>query len=136
VIENESVDLIYSHAVLEHVNDLESAYRTMYRWLRPGGFISHQIDFRSHGMTQEWNGHWAVSEMQWKIAAGKRLYLINRQPCSEHVRNIEENGFEIVYYMDKREESSIERKQLARRWKDLSDEDLRCSGAFIQARKR
>ena len=57
VIEQGTVDLVYSQAVLEHVVDLDPTYDALRRWLKPGGFMSHQIDFRSHGLAPEWNGH-------------------------------------------------------------------------------
>ena len=62
IIENDSVDLIFSQAVLEHVEDLRNTYRAMYRWVKKDGFISHQIDFESHGLSDEWNGHWSFSD--------------------------------------------------------------------------
>jgi SAM-dependent methyltransferase len=136
VVKDDSIGLILSHAVLEHVNDLEKTYAAMYRWLKPGGFISHQIGFDSHKLTPEWNGHWGISEPLWRLAVGRRPYFINRMPCSAHFDLLNKSGFEIVYYTDKqREGTAIGRDKLARRWKSLSDEDLYCSDAFFQGRK-
>ena len=53
VIEQRGVDMIFSQAVLEHVDDLATAYSAMRGWLAAGGWLSHQIDFRSHGTAQE-----------------------------------------------------------------------------------
>ena len=52
-----SVDLIFSQAVLEHVDDVALACDAQSRWLRPGGAVSHTIDYRSHGVTPrvEWS---------------------------------------------------------------------------------
>lgn len=36
-IENNSVDLAYSRSVMEHVEDIEGAYKEIYRVLKPGG---------------------------------------------------------------------------------------------------
>src|SRR5437867_6507385 len=57
-----SVDLIPSQAVLEHVDDLGGVYRAMAAWLKPGGRISHTIDFRAHGVSPYTNGHWAYPD--------------------------------------------------------------------------
>lgn len=57
IIKNETVDMIYSQAVLEHVNDLEFTYKSLFSWIKKGGYMSHQIDFKSHGITDQWNGH-------------------------------------------------------------------------------
>lgn len=37
IIENDSIDLIISHSVMEHVNDIEMAYKAMATWIKPGG---------------------------------------------------------------------------------------------------
>ena len=82
------MDWIYSHSVMEHVDDVEGAYAAMHRWLRPGGFVSHQIDLRSHELFPEWNGHWGVPRWKWRVIRGRRVYLINRLPASAHARAI------------------------------------------------
>lgn len=45
-----SVDLIWSQAVLEHVRlaDLDATIAELRRVLRPGGLMSHEVDFRDH----------------------------------------------------------------------------------------
>lgn len=85
-VEPSSVDWIYSQSVMEHVDDVEEAYACMHRWLRPGGYLSHQIDLTCHELWPEWNGHWGVSGRQWRIVRGRRVYLINRLPYSAHSR--------------------------------------------------
>jgi SAM-dependent methyltransferase len=134
--EKESVDLIYSQAVLEHVDDLQNAYRSMKLWLKPKGFISHQIDFRCHGMTDEWNGHWTYSDFMWKLIRGNRPYLLNREPHSTHIRILEEESFNIVCDKKIKSKSHITRNKLAQRFKDISDDDITTSGSFIQAIKQ
>ena len=62
-----SIDMLFSHAVLEHVDDLEVTYRAMREWLAPDGWMSHQIDFRCHGIWTEWNAHWACPDWLWKV---------------------------------------------------------------------
>ena len=67
---------------------------------------------------------------------GKRPFLINRVPYSEHKRLLQSNGFEVVQEMQKYRSDGVDRTRLARRWKDLSEDDLTCSGAFVQVRKQ
>jgi len=134
-LREESVDMVYSQAVLEHVDDLAGTYASIHRWLKRGGYMSHQIDFRSHGTANAWNGHWTYSDLTWRIMRGRRPYLINRAPASEHLRLIRENGFEIVTAIPVRSESAVTRTSLAPRFRELSDEDLTTSGLFVQARK-
>jgi len=136
VINKESVDLIISHSVLEHVSDLRKTYQALRLWLKPGGLMSHQIDFGSHALSIKWNGYRAYSELLWKIIMGKQSFLINRQPYSVHIDIMKNNGFKIICNLKRYTmEDGIQRSQLSAYWKDISDDDLTCSGAFIQAQK-
>ena len=134
-IERDSLDLVFSQAVLEHVDQLADTYRAIYEWLRPNGYMSHQIDFKCHDSAREWNGHWTYSELMWKIVRGKDTWLINREPHSTHIRLMREAGFRIVEDTRVERSSSIARSHLATRFKTLTDEDLRTGDAFIQALK-
>ena len=141
IIENDSVDLIFSQAVLEHVEDLRNTYNAMYRWVKKGGFISHQIDFESHGLSDQWNGHWSFSDLTWKLIKGKRQYLINREPLSKHLEAAQDAGFEIVSVVPIKsfphEEyiGTIERSQLAKKFKNMSEEDFTTTSAYVLAKK-
>lgn len=132
VIEKESVDVIFSHSVLEHVVDIDSTYRALYAWLKPGGRMSHQIDYTSHNLSEEWNGYRTYSEFLWKIMLGKRPFMINRQPHSIHVNLLKENGFEIVCEIRNERSDGIQRRQLSAYWSGISDDDLNCAGALLQ----
>jgi hypothetical protein len=133
VIEPGSLDMIFSQAVLEHVDDLRMTYRTMHAWLAEGGFLSHQIDFRCHQTAKEWNGHWAYSDPVWWAIRGGRPYLINRCSHSVHLRLLAEEGFTVVCDRTFSLPSGLRRDRLAPRFRDMPDEDLSIAGAFIQA---
>jgi hypothetical protein len=135
MMEKESVDLIMSHSVLEHVVDLESTYRAFSIWLNQDGMMSHQIDFESHMLSAKWNGYRAYSEIFWKMIIGNRPYLLNRQPCSVHINLIRENNFELICHLQRYRTDGIRRSQLAPRWKTMSEDDFSCSETFIQAKK-
>ena len=134
-LDTEKIDMIYSQAVLEHVEELEGTYRAMHEWLRPDGFMSHQIDFKCHGTADEWNGHWRYSDSLWKLIKGRRPYLINREPYSTHVMLLLDTGFKVVHEQRSLAASAMERSSLAERFAGLSDNDLTTSGVFIQALK-
>jgi hypothetical protein len=131
-IAEHSIDLIYSQAVLEHVENLRQVYRTMHRWVRATGVMSHQIDYRCHGKADEWNGHWSYSDAAWKIVVGRRPYLLNRAPHSEHMRLLRESGFDVAR-VDLQRAAALPRSRLARRFRDLSNEDLTTCGAYVVA---
>jgi hypothetical protein len=134
-MQHNSVDVIISHSVLEHVADLAATYTALYQWLKPGGRMSHQIDFSSHGLSKAWNGHWACSELLWKVIAGNRPFLINRQPISTHVDLMKDNGFQILSVMKYDRNDGIVKSQFSTRWKEISESDSMCSSALIQAKK-
>jgi len=48
-----SVDIIYSCAVLEHVHNLELCFSEMARVLKNGGLMYHEVDLRDHIFSQE-----------------------------------------------------------------------------------
>jgi hypothetical protein len=133
VLPSGSQDLVFSQAVLEHVDALPDAYRAMRGWLRPSGFLSHQIDFKSHEWAATWDGHWRYGDVHWKILRGRDSWFINRQPFSAHVQLLEQVGFRIVYTQAVRSDPSYERNALARRFCTMPDEDRHISEAFLLA---
>jgi trans-aconitate methyltransferase len=132
VVEDGGVNMIFSQAVLEHVDDLKTAYFAMRAWLAPGGWLSHQVDFRSHSTARDWNGHWTYGDMTWRMLRGRRTFLINREPHSTHIRLLREAGFAVVCD-ETVSGAAVDRRTLAPRFEQMSDVDLTTSGAFIQA---
>jgi hypothetical protein len=126
------MDMIFSQAVLEHVEDLPAVYRALHQWLHPEGFMSHQIDFGSHGLTKDWNGHWTIGDRQWRLIRGTRPYLINRIPYSGHLMEQQEAGFAIVTNVITHRKP-LPRESLSERFKSLTDDDLSTASAFLQS---
>jgi hypothetical protein len=141
IIESNSVDVVFSQAVLEHVEDIKHTYNAMYRWVKKGGYISNQIDFESHGLSDEWNGHWSFSDLTWKLIKGNRPYLINREPLSKHLEAAQDAGFKIVSVIPVKTfptdvyTGTIERGKLAQKFKNMSEEDFTTASAHILAKK-
>ena len=135
VIENGTVELVLSQTVLEFPHDLAGMYAEMCRWLKPGGIMSHEIDFKSLGITVEWNGHWSCSDALWRLAAGRRRHRLNREPHSTHIALLQKMGCRVVCDERTVQPSGVTRAQLAPRFRHLTDEDLTTSSALIQAVK-
>lgn len=132
-VRQESVmDLVYSHSVLEYMDDLDACYQKQWQWLRPGGYISHQIDLTSHSLSKNWDGFRGYRETTWSAMRGKRPFGLNRQPCSAHILAIERAGFDIVVDFRRHAEPLTAPTS---KWSHLSNDDLSTSGLFIQARK-
>jgi hypothetical protein len=91
------VDLIISQAVLEHVDDLETAIQKMTAFLRKGGIMSHVIDYTAHETHNTWNGHWSYPPLIWKIIAKGRSYPLNRKPHSFYLKLFRENNLKIRF---------------------------------------
>jgi hypothetical protein len=135
VLSETPVDLIFSHSVLQYLQDLDGAYALLHGWLKPGGAISHQIDFSSMGLTRKWNGYRSCPEAVWKRVVGDASYVINRAPHSVHLDLLARHGFDVLVDLTSHRGDGLQRAELAPTWKHLDDFDLSCSGAFIQAQR-
>ncbi len=93
---DEPVDVIISESVLEHVDDLPSTYAFFARALAADGVMAHLIDYTSHNLADEWNGHWVCAPKLWSIVRGKREFLINRKPHQYHLDLLAENGMRVI----------------------------------------
>ncbi|MDQ6670139.1 MAG: methyltransferase domain-containing protein [Chloroflexota bacterium] len=131
-----SFDLIYSQAVLEHVDQLDQMYAAMHAWLKPGGVMSHDIDFSHHRIGPLWNSHWSYSRRVWRLIRGRRAWLLNRQPHSRHLEIIRRSGFELVADVSTRRTVGLKRSDLASEFADMSDDDLVTSESYVLAIKR
>lgn len=138
-----SFDAVFSQAVLEHVEDLGGTYRLIFSLLRPQGWSWHVIDFRCHGVSSDWNGHWRYPEWLWKIVAGRREFLLNRLTLSEHLARAREAGFWIESVFPYRDgehprlaaKSHLKPSSFVHPFNRMSHEDATTMGALLVMRK-
>ena len=97
--------------------------------------MSHQIDFKSHGTSREWNGHWVYPAPVWRLIRGNRRYLLNRQPCGVHLRALKLNGFSVIAEERVRLPSRLQRSRLNGSLRNMPEDDLTTAGIFLIARK-
>lgn len=135
VIQPGTVGMVLSQYVLEHVDQLEKTYSTIYKWLIPGGISSHVVDYSCHNLAREWNGHWQYGDLTWRMIRGKKPYLLNRVPYSHHIDLIEANGLHIVDVEKNKALSNLRQKNLAPVFRNLSDDDITTRGAYIMSKK-
>jgi SAM-dependent methyltransferase len=131
----ESLDLVFSQAVLEHVDDLENTYRAMCSWLKHGGYASHVIDFSAHHLSPFWNGHWAFTDREWSLVRGRREFLLNRYPLTAHLECARATGFETLYLHKDYGEGGLRPCALTKKFQMLDIEDLRTRGVVLVLRK-
>lgn len=134
-VEPNSVDFLISHAVMEHVENIAETYRVCAEMLKPGGVMSHQIDFRCHGTANRWNGHWSYDDKAWRKISSGRPYLLNRAPHSTHMETMTNLPLEITWTEITTRLDGINRAALTEKFAHLSDDDLTTRGALIQAKR-
>lgn len=130
-----SADWLMTHSVMEHVDELDATYAAFARWLKPGGFATHLIDFQSHGLASDWNGHWAVSSPTWALMRGRRPYLINRMWRSQHVELMRRNGFEVLTELRHVKADGLSASELRKPFADMPSGDETVAMSFFVTRK-
>jgi hypothetical protein len=135
-----SIDLVVSQVVLEDMDhtetrdDLRTNLAAMARWLRPGGVMSHHIDFSCPG-ADAWNHHWAYGDVAWSLVRGKRPYYVNRAPLSEYVALLETMGCSVVG-IERLVRDGLSRDQAAARFRELPEQDFHTASALLVVVKR
>ncbi len=129
-----SVDWILSHSVMEHVDDVAGTYRAASRWLAPGGWMTHEIDYSSHGLTRHWNGHWAVDEAIWRLIRGRRPFLINRLPHGAQIARLAAARFEVLEELRVSRADGLSPGRFAGAYGSVGGEDARTHIAFLVCR--
>lgn len=133
------VDYVFSRAVLEHVNDLPATFVDMGNALRPHGLAVHLVDLKSHRLHRENKLDFLTwpDPMWWLMFSAKGAP--NRLRPDAYRGAITRAGLETVL-MEPTGLLAIEqvdeiRPHLARRFKSLSDDDLRWEGFWLVLRK-
>ena len=92
----ESVDFIFSNAVIEHVRkrDFAATVRELYRIMAPDGVASHWIDYRDHLQNKLNNLRFSESvwESDFMVSSG---FYTNRLPAAEIRAQFEKAGFAV-----------------------------------------
>lgn len=137
---NESFDLIISRAVLEHAYDLETIFSCMKNLLMPGGLILHRVDLRSHGLFVDRGEMFFLSLPDWWWwMISFNIGLPNRERKNAYLNLIEMFGFKVrtftVTHEFSKESMDKVRDRLAKRFENLSDEDLMAAGVAFSAEK-
>lgn len=159
ILPTESFDLIISRAVLEHVFDLQAAWNTMLRLLKPGGMMVHVVDMRNHGLYDQFHPlHWlTISDRLWPLLSSPDPTL-NRELRPSYVQLIKSSNLQSEIYIthvigkgelpstvrsldavdfDDNSIGIIERMRLRMlpRYKDLDLEDLLVSAMIVVSTK-
>ena len=133
------IDLAYSRAVLEHVDDLQATFVDMAGALRPSGIAIHQVDLKSHGLHRRnpldflswpqslWHlmyshkgvpNRWRVNRYREALAAARLRARVLSPTASADARDVAEM-----------------RPHLAAPFRYVSDEDLAWLGFWLVCEK-
>lgn len=136
---DQSVDMIYSRAVLEHVDDLQACFADMFKALKPGGLALHQVDLKSHGLHQ----HNPLDFLTWPDWLWRLMYsakgVPNRWRLDKYRELAEKSGFITTKMrptmLASHEDIAVIKAQLAPLFRDVNDQDLACLGFWVHLHK-
>ncbi|XOV82861.1 MAG: methyltransferase domain-containing protein [bacterium] len=132
-IPDNSIDFIWSQAVLEHlrVNEFTPTMKELKRILKPQGIASHRIDLKDHlgGSLNNMRIPGRLWEQEWMASSG---FYTNRIRYSGMLNAFRDSGFEVeIVAVDRWQEPPITRRKLAAEFQHLSRDDLRISGFHV-----
>ena len=125
-IPDSSVDLIFSHAVLEHIRlaELDGFLRELRRIIRPSGAMSHDVDLKDH-LSASLNSLRFPGRLWESRAFARAGFYTNRIRCSDLLARIERAGFTLRSVEKQRwDRLPIARGALATPFASLPDDDL------------
>ncbi len=136
-IPDDSVDFIWSQAVLEHVRlgDFNEMMYELRRILRPNGVASHRVDLKDHlgGALNNLRFSTKVWESKWMAKSG---FYTNRIRYSDMTDRFENAGFSVdVLQVDKWDRLPIPRESMSKEFLDHSEDELCISGFDVLLRK-
>lgn len=131
----DSVDWLFSNAVMEHVDDVDAVYDHAQTWLAADGFMTHEIDFSSHRLTRHWNGHWAIDPAAWRLIRGARPYLINRHALAGQLEAMRRHGFTVLDEIPTDRDDGLQRQDFVDPYALMSEADARTHFAFVVCQK-
>ncbi len=133
-LKNESIDYIFSHSVIEHVrlNELEELISQMYRLIKPGGIISHNINYKDHLSESLNNLRFSHKLWESNLMANSGFYT-NRVPAVKMHRLFKNIGFQMLHEsFGSWKKLPISRSKISADFKSFSDRELsNCTSSFI-----
>jgi len=131
-LEHGDFDFVFSQAVLEHVDEVESVFQALYDRTAPGGVHTHVVDFRDHRAYAD------PKRTTWDFLTEEKPDgpFCNRLRVSHILAAFEKAGFEIVASAGERKELPREvREKLLPRFTAMSEEDLETQDSQIVLRR-
>jgi hypothetical protein len=130
-IPDESVGLVTSRSVLEHVTETERCFDALAAMVAPGGVMYHSIDLSAHDDGDPFAFYYTDAG-----AGPRRTDDLNGLRLCDYLRAFSARGFESrVVDRTQLGEYDLGRRPLLPRYRGYAEEDLRCRRAVILSRK-
>lgn len=128
-----SVDLVTSRSVLEHITEIERCFSAFGTIVRPGGLMCHHVDLSAHDADDPFAFYYAPD-----VGTGRRRADdLNGLRLSDYEAGFAAHGFETeVVTRTILHDYPLARHRLTPRFRHYAEDDLRCRRAVIVARKR
>lgn len=121
-VKDESIDLIISVSVLEHIKRLEKAFKEMRRVIREDGFTIHKIDLRDHYNFNKPMKFLTYSEYIWNNFLTKEGYSCTNRFRADDIEEMARNaGFKVVEV----KKNTIKKLDLQKVHADFKGKDLK-----------
>ena len=132
-----SVDIILSISVFEHIRDVEKSFQEMKRVLKEGGIIYHSIDMRDHYNFNEPFKFLKYSDSTWDNYLTKEGYsYTNRLRVDDFDNLLIKYGFEIISINKNNYESDLpDKNAFSDKFRDKDIETLKVVGIKLLAKK-
>lgn len=129
-----SIDIIYSCAVLEHVHDLDLCFSEMARVLKNDGILYHEVDLRDHIFSQESLWFLTISDFWFRLLFSHTGGFVNRKRISYYKKLAQKYHLSVVSFepiVKYEGPISLKKIQVAA----YADEDIRTLAFYIVLKK-
>jgi len=135
-IPSNSVDIIFSNAVLEHIfkDEFEETINELKRIMKKDGFMSHQVDFKDH--LEGSLNNLRFSNFIWESYLFRNSgFYTNRIRFYEMVGIFKNKGFEVqTSDLKKWDILPLNLKKISKQFRELKHDDLLTSGAKFKVK--
>ncbi|KXB07350.1 hypothetical protein AKJ54_00370 [candidate division MSBL1 archaeon SCGC-AAA382K21] len=137
-VRSQSVDIIISNSVLEHVRKVETTFGEMYRILNKEGIMYHKVDMRDHYNFKKPLEFLKYSEDLWENLLTKEGYsYTNRLRKDDYVNLLKKYSFNYeIIDQEKIPKKRIKDTRLSKKFQRKRPKDLRAMQCVIIARKQ
>ena len=131
-IENDSLSLVSSFAVFEHVMEMDEVLSFLYQKMEPGAFGFHFIDLADH---RAYRNDGVFNQFSF-LTEEKAAPNLNRLRKSEQEQAFKKAGFEILESSSAQKDIPVgTRQSLIEPWASMSEEDQRSYNLTLCVRK-